>query len=330
MSTTTALPFPIEILTMIIEEAWKATTTSTERSIIYDVFAPVSSDLFKALVKTALRFVRMSLDQYDLDDLKMYAVLHAEAMRLAEEQTCADDFLRQLFHKTQFDLHINCRLEPQMEAVVFKTITSIVKDCKTFRLAQCVGCRLFRGRCASFVNLAPVVFQILLPSFPSLTHVTLEDTFNPISEESTLIGNPLSPPVSTILSLRVRGLQLKPRDMPKLPLVAGIVSSLRELHIAQPIALKCLIGFVPPTLERLTIEAPVAEHIKDRAAYSSILEYNIAAGLRHGLSLRGPARAGLQKIVVLTGKEEPIGWSSAKQACEEYGVELVHEVVSNH
>lgn len=333
MSTITTLPLPVEVITMVLEEAWKATETSAERLTIYNAFAPASSDLLKALVRIAFRFVRMTLSQHDTGDFKLYSSLHVEAACLAADYDSPEASIRQLFHQTQFDLLINCRLARRKEQAVFSEIARLVKDCKTFTLAKWPGCPLGREECVRYTNLAPAVFQMLLPAFPSLTHVALEDSFDPaLSSLAILLEEaPPPPPLRTVRALRVHAFQDHSRSDAYLPAAAlRLLPALRALHIARPIPLKLLVGLAPPTLERLTLEAPLMEHIRGRAPFSTVVEYNIAAGLRRGLARRGAAGCGLRTIVVLTGSEEPYGWAPARAACEEYGVELVHEVVDRY
>ena len=317
---------------MVLEEAWKATETSAERLTIYKVFAPASSDLVKALVRIAFRFVRMTLSQHDTGDFKLYSSLHVEAAcHLAADYDAPEASIRQLFHQTQFDLLINCRLERRKEQAVFTEIARLVQDCKTFTLTKWPGCPLGREECVRYTNLAPAVFQMLLPAFPSLTHVALEDSFDPALSSLAILPEedaPPPPPLRTVRALRVHAFQDHSRSDAYLPAAAlRLLPALRALHVARPLPLKRLVGVAPPTLERLTLEAPLMEHIRGRAPFSTVVEYNIAAGLRRGLARHWSGRGGVRTIVVLTGSEEPYGWAPARAACEEYGVELVHEVV---
>ena len=103
--------------------------------------------------------------------------------------------------------------------------------------------------------------------------------------------------------------------------------NLHHLHLDTPFFLKLL--DVPSTLDTITIEAPPREHIVGWESFSTIMGYNVSAALHRGLL---PARfvGHRRTLIVRTGLAEPHGYKPVREACGQYGVVLVKEVVYMH
>ncbi|GBE88419.1 hypothetical protein BKA93DRAFT_78402 [Sparassis latifolia] len=95
--------------------------------------------------------------------------------------------------------------------------------------------------------------------------------------------------------------------------------NLRHLHLDSPFFLKYLRA--SPTLETVTLDAPPSRVIATREPMSSLVGWNIGAGLNRGF-LKGGATSSRRRILVNTGTKEPMGWSQAQIACDAHGVVL--------
>ncbi|KAI0654628.1 hypothetical protein C8Q70DRAFT_925263 [Cubamyces menziesii] len=96
--------------------------------------------------------------------------------------------------------------------------------------------------------------------------------------------------------------------------------NLEHLHLDSPYILKCL--ETPPTLTKLTLEAPPIHYLPSLGHFSSLMGWNIVSALACGLFKRDDRDFPRKKIVVNTGPTDPTGWRQALAACQEHGVEL--------
>lgn len=116
-----------------------------------------------------------------------------------------------------------------------------------------------------------------------------------------------------------------------------IVPNLRHLHLESPVLLKIL--DLPRTLETLTLDAPfMARYVRDEKTgektsvvhYSTLVGYNLPSALRRGLLRHAGDSYVRRQVVVCAGEDDPHGFLSAKNTCEEYGIELRKDVVFRH
>ena len=96
---------------------------------------------------------------------------------------------------------------------------------------------------------------------------------------------------------------------------------LRDLHLDSPVFLKFL--DTPYSLDTLTIEAPPMEQVPGGAVFSTLVGYNLVAGLRQWpADKRAPST-----IVIRSGREDPHGLDAVRAVCTELGIELRKEVI---
>ncbi|KAI0801509.1 hypothetical protein C8Q74DRAFT_497509 [Fomes fomentarius] len=116
-----------------------------------------------------------------------------------------------------------------------------------------------------------------------------------------------------------------------------VVPNLRHLHLESPVLLKTL--GLPRTLETLTLDAPLmVRYVRDEKTgekksvvhYSTLVGYNLPSALRRGLLQHAGESSVRRQVVVCAGEDDPYGLLSAKNTCEEYGIELRKDVVFRH
>lgn len=100
----------------------------------------------------------------------------------------------------------------------------------------------------------------------------------------------------------------------------SLFPDLTHIHLDTPYILKCL--STPPSVTRLTLEAPPIHYLATIGHFSSLMGWNIVSALALGLFRREDPDAPRKKIVVNAGTKEPTGWTQALAACEAHDLEL--------
>ncbi|KAI8969874.1 hypothetical protein BD414DRAFT_525684 [Trametes punicea] len=95
---------------------------------------------------------------------------------------------------------------------------------------------------------------------------------------------------------------------------------LKHLHLDTPYILKCL--DIPPSVTKLTLEAPPLHYLPSLGHFSSLMGWNIVSALSLGLFKPDHANAPRKKIIVNAGPTSPAGWPQALAACTAHSVDL--------
>ncbi|KAI0714543.1 hypothetical protein C8Q76DRAFT_428183 [Earliella scabrosa] len=321
MSTHIAPRFPVETLRAIIGHLWRSDATTEERWALHATFAAAHPLLHEIFVSVAARVVYLTSHTEQELELCRRISDHAAAYVRARGE---DPGVSSPPDHLEFDIS-------------WVIIVDRVED-REQRWATCIQNMLPSAlHCTSLtVTSAHVVYRDFirdLPElFPALTHLylDLDDSWNDAGSDHY---TPL-PVFRALLFLRVKsfppcfcqkaGRGLHDHDEDCLaPALAQTCPELRHLQIDTPFFLKLI--EIPPTLDTLTIDAPPRVYILGRPPYSTIMGYNVSAALRRG-SLRPPGRR-RRTVVVQTGREDPYGYEFAREACAQYGIVLLKEVV---
>ncbi|OJT05621.1 hypothetical protein TRAPUB_3544 [Trametes pubescens] len=327
---------PQEVVEEIFVEAWKATSDALERQDLYASLEAAHPALAEIIERVAVRFVMLeTLGPSKRSDGALYSdilnkieLLQHTAAGGEPPRTVAQRFggshVRMDAQRLLLELDQVHRFEysPTSLRPILNIVTSIT---------------LYSSTEQRRVGVATEVVYRLLARLPHLTHLHLD--FDMDHERFTLpdgsyhYGGGMPVPLPSLTFLRTRtcpgcGWASMSSHAPEClrAAFAQIFPKLRELQLDTPIFLKYFDA--PPTLECVTLNAPPPAKL-----FCSIQGYNVAAGLRRWMEPRPEEARGrsrrvrLKKIVVHTGKEEPIGWQQAQEACDRFGVRFVREVL---
>jgi hypothetical protein len=110
------------------------------------------------------------------------------------------------------------------------------------------------------------------------------------------------------------------------PSLVHLYPGLRTLELRIPTPLTRLASSIPPNITTLVLKCVPLAQLNGR---SSVLEWLIRRALREGLLAPNDSGEGAQahkRIVIRTGRGEPLGWETTKKAAEEHGIELIREI----
>ncbi|OJT05622.1 hypothetical protein TRAPUB_3545 [Trametes pubescens] len=331
---------PLEIIEEIVAEAWKATTSSQERQVIYSSFKAAHPALKEVINRVAVHFITLEwLGPARSTDLLIYGEVFDWIKRAHSIDVIRyEDQLKTVFKRFQrshlcFDL-------TQLLTSSDRSERPPVRDSRPVLRLLMAAVRSIRVRLGDpeviWRNKRDVQSFVLpaLVNLPDLTHLHLDfllERYGPC--DGIAVEGPQPPPIvlPSLVFLRMRGYPtciLRPTKAHQPDCFAGSFArafpKLRELQLDAPMFLKYL--DVPPALESITICAPPSK------PFCSIQNCNVGAGLRRWMEPK-PGKEGraipmrLKKIVVRTGVEEPSGWRQAQRACERFGIRFVREVV---
>lgn len=345
-TTHTLIPrqLPLETIEEIITEAWKATADASERLDLHSTLKAAHPTLGAVIDRVATRFIILaSLRPTEPSDGVLYIDILRNLQRVhhaADVEPASEEHVRKAAERFRWS-HV--RLD--VETMRYHDCNQLLKSQKT--LLQPVynvitSVTIGSVRSGERVGIPTETVLRFLGRLPCLTRLHLdfdEDQYR--YEPRTIYLDQKGGPIvfSAVTYLRTRtcpgcGLSSSTYAGARDQMHASecfknafgrTFPNLRELQLDAPLFLKYLDA--PRTLESVTISAPPTMKL-----FCSIQAYNVATGLRRwlewreGESVSKGRRMPLKKVVVRTGKDEPIGWQQAREACERFGVEIVREV----
>ncbi|OJT05630.1 hypothetical protein TRAPUB_3553 [Trametes pubescens] len=359
--TFTPGELPIEIIEEIVAEAWKSTSSANERQKLYSLLKEADTTLADVIGRVAIRYITfaMPLRSAKPSGDALYSGIFREMERTRQVDdpvglvpSTADQRFRASHLRLEItSVHSTDMTSPNESGIgVFENrggpLYSILDSVSTITLATQPykspreddrGGLLFSFG-AGILHGMETLFG-LLGNLSRLTSLCLEYDLG--MHPARFHAGRMPPVVFAALTfLRTRtcpccGLPALTYNVPldrqghaaecAQGALARMFPKLRELQLDAPLFLQYLV--VPPTLESITLDSPPPKKL-----FCSIQTYNVAAGLRRWMEPRQGAaggrttRMGLKRIVVRTGRDEPIGWRPAQVACDKYGVAFVREV----
>ena len=178
----------------------------------------------------------------------------------------------------------------------------------------------------------------LLQRFPSLTSVRIDFLW----DYPEIAPKPIVAPLPSVRFLRLRhwppcpcsrqreatedddGLGKGCQRTCMAGTLAEIFPALQELHLDSPVSLVRVLA--PPTLEVLTLEAPVAAPFTRGTLAVFGIEEALSKGFMPAPELEAGEDVSRRRIQVHTVRERPAGWDEAHDACEKRSIMLVQLV----
>ena len=339
---------PTEILIVIIDTAWQATSSPMERAAFYHTFAATYPGLHQIFLSRALRSVVLSWShEGSLTDMDTYRrICEDVAMTVAEdESTVTGSSAPNDAHFRQSHIILDASglqipdLLTKSDLNAFSSSVSITLRCPLNRpLLQYTNECLFTAL-ASFRSLDRVYLDCYyLGQYDN--YACMDPRRSPIVLQTVRFlrfkNFPMCQCATRKLAMGETQPALGPRhtdtDTTPAPLGHCIAVTLREtfpclveLHIENVVLLQVL--DLPHTLRTLTLESPPVGPGVGHDDRGSVVGFHTDAALTRGLFCwpreldRAPPA-----IVVHTGKDDPEGWAEAMTACREHDVDLVKVV----
>lgn len=282
----TLLSFPIEILEIIIQEAWWAVRQTFSRWRLYKKLCLVSKSWHAMATEAVLLSVFIERER----DVRMYTIFVKQYLT-SQGHHLGDTYHRDLFCRGRTSISISSHKLPDQ---TLADLAKLIPDARSMDLA--IHCRvsdlLVDRHSLKYLRLCwDVIDNSVINPQPSVTHLHISRC----------------PPR---LSCTPNVVQFLNRFLTYFPNVT-------HLRLSTACFLKDIISRTQK-LEHLTIDVP--PKIIGGQDYSSLSWWNITSGLNKGLLKQG-VTSGQRKIVVNAGVNLS-GWGQASSACAAHGVQL--------